>query len=99
MLKTAAFAASILALAIAAPGAAHAQVVKFSGCTFPGVEPGCFMLRDGPKIYNIGSAKPRPLPYRGITGVGILKPGPSFCFADTLIKIRWRYTKQLCPKW
>jgi hypothetical protein len=87
--------------AVSAAAAPKDVVVPFSGCTMPGVEAGCLLVKNGKRIYNISSAKPRPNLYRTIAGHGVVSNGVTTCMQGTALSdVRWHYIRLVvpCPK-
>ena len=85
--------------AVSAAAAPKDVVVQFKGCTMPGVETGCLLVKSGSQTYNISSAKPRPDLDRAIAGRGIAWAGMSHCMQGKLLKdVRWSYIRMPCPK-
>jgi hypothetical protein len=98
MRKTRSALAATAALATFGVSAAEAKSVQFAGCTSAGVEGGCLMVRDGPRVYDITAARPRPDAGRAIAGTGTLFTGPTICMQGVrLTGVRWHYTRMLCP--
>jgi len=90
--------AAAAAASMAGGAAAEPRQMNFSGCTYRGVEQGCLMVPGGARGYDISAAQPRPAVGRAIAGSGWTFSGPTKCMEGVrLVKVRWHYTKMLCP--
>ncbi|MBV9932496.1 MAG: hypothetical protein JO013_16340 [Alphaproteobacteria bacterium] len=90
--------AAAAAVSMVGTAAAEPRQVQFAGCVYRGTEGGCLMVRSGTRVYDISTAKPRPNVGRAIAGSGWTFAGPTTCMEGTrLVKIRWHYTRRLCP--
>jgi len=98
MRKTSWALAAAAAASMVGAAAAEPRQKNFSGCTYRGAERGCLMVPGGARGYDISTARPRPGLGRAIAGSGWTFDGPTTCMEGVrLVKIRWHYTKMLCP--
>jgi hypothetical protein len=90
--------AAITAVAAAASLPATAETVRFIGCPVVAAE-GCLIVRNGPIVYNISSARPSPrIGRRAIAVTADITGSIGLCFAKPLDNIRWRYVRRTrCP--
>jgi hypothetical protein len=77
-----------------------AKGVTLAGCPQYGIPPLCVLMRGrGGESYMVNSASP-PVPVGTIVIrlTGTPTTDPNLCFATVLTNIKWRATRQACPK-